>query len=132
MARDKIRLCLISRCCRVHDFCPHKIKPFSTKSGLFNPSPWTRCDNPSIAHLTVSFRSNCKCEELFHDCLSRVSSQTADSLGRFYFNFLKLKCIDIRHPPRSAPFSILSDTITLSKLILLKSFVPQMFSVVES
>ena len=30
------------RCCRVHDFCPHKIKPFSSKSGLFNASPWTK------------------------------------------------------------------------------------------
>ena len=46
------------------------------------------------------FRSNCECEKIFLDCLHQVSSLTADSLGRFYFNFLQLKCIDIRHPAR--------------------------------
>ena len=46
------------------------------------------------------FRSNCECEKLFSDCLHQVESVTADSLGRFYFNFLQLMCIDIRHPPR--------------------------------
>jgi len=76
----------VDRCCRAHDHCPHKIKSFSSKQGLLNSTPYTK--------------SNCKCDEIFYNCLKNSNSSTGNSVGNFYFNILNLQCIDMRQPKR--------------------------------
>jgi len=76
----------VDRCCRAHDHCPHKIKSFSSKQGLLNSTPYTK--------------SNCKCDEIFYNCLKNSNSSTGNSVGNFYFNILNLQCIDMRQPQR--------------------------------
>eukprot|EP00092_Neocalanus_flemingeri_P037971 GFUD01041336.1.p1 GENE.GFUD01041336.1~~GFUD01041336.1.p1 ORF type:complete len:337 (-),score=54.09 GFUD01041336.1:121-1131(-) len=76
----------VDRCCRAHDHCPDKIKSFSRKQGLLNSTPYTK--------------SNCECDRRFFNCLKNSNSSAGDSVGKFYFNFLNLQCIDLRHPER--------------------------------
>lgn len=76
----------VDRCCRAHDHCPDKIKSFSRKQGLLNSTPYTK--------------SNCECDKNFFNCLKNANSSAGNSVGSFYFNFLNLQCIDMRHPER--------------------------------
>jgi len=76
----------VDRCCRAHDHCPDKIKSFSRKQGLLNSTPYTK--------------SNCECDRRFYNCLKKSNSSTGASVGNFYFNFLNLQCIDLRHPEK--------------------------------
>jgi len=76
----------VDRCCRFHDHCPDKIKSFSKKQGLLNSTPYTK--------------SNCECDRIFFNCLKNANSGAGNSVGKFYFNFLNLQCIDMRHPEK--------------------------------
>ena len=47
--------------------------------------------------LTVVFRSNCVCDQIFSDCLKKVDTFTADTLGSFYFRSNR-ECLTMAHP----------------------------------
>ncbi|KAK2714551.1 hypothetical protein QYM36_008942 [Artemia franciscana] len=66
----------IDRCCRAHDHCPIKIKPFKRKYGLTNISLYTK--------------SHCDCDGEFEMCLRATKNPLADVLANFYFNVLKV------------------------------------------
>lgn len=48
------------------------------------------------------YRSHCECDSLLFDCLKKARSSTADMLGNFYFNLLKVQCIDEEDPMKCA------------------------------
>ena len=72
----------VDKCCRAHDFCPVKVKPFKAKYKVFNFAPYTK--------------SHCDCDEIFYDCLKQVNSSKADAVGDVFFNVLGIKCIEER------------------------------------
>jgi len=70
----------VDRCCRAHDHCPVKVKGFRSRYGLQNFSPSTK--------------SHCACDERFFSCLREANSQKADTVGKIFFNFLKMQCME--------------------------------------
>jgi len=70
----------VDRCCRAHDHCPVKVKAFRSRYGLQNFSPSTK--------------SHCACDERFFTCLREANSQKADAVGKIFFNFLKMQCME--------------------------------------
>jgi len=70
----------VDRCCRAHDHCPVKVKGFRSRYGLQNFSPSTK--------------SHCDCDERFFNCLREVQSNKADAVGKLFFNFLKIQCME--------------------------------------
>ena len=85
----------LDRCCRAHDLCPAKLKPFASRAGLDNPSFYTKLGISDFTSVTSIFcRSHCLCEERFHSCLVAANTTAAASLGNFYFNLLNLHCVD--------------------------------------
>merc|ERR1712227_235227 len=75
----------LDKCCRQHDHCPIKIKPFSNTYGLFNLfSPYTK--------------SHCQCDEIFYDCLKAANSEIADNIGKLFFNVIEMECIQSAEP----------------------------------
>lgn len=69
----------IDICCRAHDHCPVRLKPFRNDYGLFNIALYTK--------------SHCECDTDFYRCLREIRSKTADMLGNLYFNVMKLQCL---------------------------------------
>lgn len=69
----------IDICCRAHDHCPIRLKPFRNDYGLLNIALYTK--------------SHCECDADFYRCLREVRSRTADMLGNLYFNVMKLQCL---------------------------------------
>lgn len=69
----------IDLCCRAHDHCPIRSKPFRNDYGLLNLALYTK--------------SHCDCDADFYSCLRDVRSRTADMLGNLYFNIMKLQCL---------------------------------------
>ena len=47
--------------------------------------------------ITVVFRSNCVCDQIFSDCLKKVDTFTANTLGSFYFRSNR-ECLTMAHP----------------------------------
>ncbi|XP_021961260.1 uncharacterized protein LOC110856975 [Folsomia candida] len=78
----------LDKCCRSHDLCPRKVLAFRAAYNLVNWSFYTK--------------SHCECDAAFYDCLKQASSTnpTAELMGNFYFNVLRMQCIDEEHPPR--------------------------------
>jgi len=70
----------VDRCCRAHDHCPVKVKGFRSRYGLQNFSPSTK--------------SHCACDDQFFRCLKEINSQKADTVGKIFFNFLKMQCME--------------------------------------
>ena len=70
---------LVDSCCRAHDHCPIRLKPFRSGYGLVNLSLYTK--------------SHCLCDDLFLSCLKSTNSPMANMLGNLYFNVLKFGCI---------------------------------------
>lgn len=66
-------------CCRAHDHCPIRLKPFRNDYGVLNIALYTK--------------SHCDCDADFYRCLRDVRSRTADMLGNLYFNVMKLQCM---------------------------------------
>ncbi|XP_022238478.1 uncharacterized protein LOC111085211 [Limulus polyphemus] len=66
-------------CCRAHDHCPIKVKGLQTGYGIFNWSFYTK--------------SHCDCDREFKKCLKISRSRVADLMGNFYFNVLKVQCL---------------------------------------
>lgn len=69
----------IDICCRAHDHCPIRLKPFRNDYGVFNIALYTK--------------SHCDCDADFYRCLREAHSKTADMLGNLYFNVMKLQCL---------------------------------------
>lgn len=74
----------IDICCRAHDHCPIRLKPFRGDYGIYNMAFYTK--------------SHCDCDADFYKCLREVRSKSADVLGNLYFNVMRLQCI---RPERS-------------------------------
>jgi len=69
----------LDKCCRSHDHCPVKVKPFQRRYGLFN--------------LGVYTKSHCVCDDLFYNCLKTVNETQANAVGDFYFNIIGVQCL---------------------------------------
>lgn len=69
----------IDICCRAHDHCPIRLKPFRNDYGVINIGLYTK--------------SHCDCDADFYRCLREAHSRTADMLGNLYFNVMKLQCM---------------------------------------
>lgn len=72
---------IVDSCCRAHDLCPIRLRPFRKDYGLgYNFSIYTK--------------SYCTCDDSFYHCLKSTNSTMADMIGNFYFNFMKFGCIE--------------------------------------
>jgi len=69
----------VDNCCRAHDHCPVRIKPFHYGYGLINFSVYTK--------------SHCECDDEFLLCLRQTNHPLADIVGNFYFNVMQFGCI---------------------------------------
>jgi len=74
------------KCCRSHAHCPYNIGGFSKDYGLFNYRFYTIFD--------------CRCHEIFHDCLQDLNTTISDVVGNHYFNVIGFKCF--RYQPQEA------------------------------
>merc|ERR1712062_910305 len=77
----------VDKCCRAHDHCPVKVKPFSSNYGANNYHLYTK--------------SHCACDDLFYECLKTAAatgSQRARSIGNLFFNVLSLQCAAPTYP----------------------------------
>ncbi|XP_070573683.1 uncharacterized protein [Ptychodera flava] len=68
------------KCCRAHDHCRPNVKSFEHRYHMTNPSLW--------------LMSHCSCDRTFYNCMKRARTQTADEVGRLFFNGLNMKCFD--------------------------------------
>ncbi|XP_063698217.1 phospholipase A2-like [Culicoides brevitarsis] len=72
----------VDKCCRDHDFCDSMDRG-QAKNGLKNTF--------MIAKL------HCKCDKEFRDCLQRINTKLANTIGRLYFS-IQDKCYREAHP----------------------------------
>ena len=71
-------------CCRQHDTCLDVIDPGRSKHGLVNPG---------------FFRaSSCDCDKQFSNCLEKVDTVVASTVGYIYFSVLRLQCFRKEYP----------------------------------
>lgn len=73
----------VDTCCRAHDHCPVRLKPFTTDYGLVN---WS-----------MSTKSHCDCDVDFNECLLSVNSTLSNVIRTLYFRFIGLQCIDVEN-----------------------------------
>lgn len=73
----------VDACCRAHDHCPIRLRPFTTDYGIIN---WS-----------MSTRSHCDCDADFNQCLMAVNSTLSNVIRVLYFRFVGLQCIDIEN-----------------------------------
>ena len=67
------------RCCRDHDICPVKIRPYQSRYNLTNNSIYTK--------------SHCMCDDLLFECLKKTNTSAAQVMGAIYFNLVQVPCI---------------------------------------
>lgn len=72
----------LDACCRAHDHCPIRLRPWTSDYGLIN---WS-----------VSTRSHCDCDAEFNSCLAQVNSTLSNVLRVVYFRFIGLQCIEFQ------------------------------------
>ncbi|KAL3319757.1 Phospholipase A2, group III, partial [Cichlidogyrus casuarinus] len=65
-------------CCRAHDHCLDQIHTGATSGNFTN----------TYSHTL----SHCDCDDKFMQCLMRSEDQTADVVGRVFFNIVGAKC----------------------------------------
>jgi len=70
----------LDSCCRQHDHCPVKVKAFQYRYGMINLHPYTKV--------------HCQCDDDFYNCLKDVSNEQGDAVGKFFFNFLNVQCLE--------------------------------------
>jgi len=70
---------MVDSCCRAHDHCPIRLKPFAADYGLIN---WS-----------MSTRSHCDCDLDFNDCLKQVNSKLSNVIKALYFRLVGSQCI---------------------------------------
>lgn len=78
----------VDACCRAHDHCPIRLKPFSADYQLIN---WS-----------MSTRSHCDCDQDFNDCLTALNSTLSNVIKVLYFRFVGLQCIDLEGRKQNA------------------------------
>lgn len=71
----------VDACCRAHDHCPIRLKPFAADYQLIN---WS-----------MSTRSHCDCDLDFNDCLAALNSTLSNVIRTLYFRFVGLQCINL-------------------------------------
>lgn len=69
----------MDRCCRDHDICPVKIRPYQSRYNLTNNSIYTK--------------SHCVCDDLLYECLKQTNTSTAQVMGTIYFNLVQVPCV---------------------------------------
>lgn len=72
----------LDKCCRAHDLCSVKVKPFQSRYGILNVAPYTK--------------THCSCDQMFYHCLKKVNSAQSAGVGKLFFNLLHIKCIEER------------------------------------
>nr|CAD7453941.1 unnamed protein product [Timema tahoe] len=70
----------IDKCCRSHDICPAKVRAHDSRYDLKNTDFYTK--------------SHCECDRRLYECLKATGRATADTMGSFYFNILRVPCVD--------------------------------------
>ncbi|XP_075220096.1 uncharacterized protein LOC142323780 isoform X2 [Lycorma delicatula] len=70
----------LDKCCRTHDICPSKVRPGTTRYDLTNNAIYTK--------------SHCTCDLNFMRCLKNTNNPTANLMGNFYFNILRVPCLN--------------------------------------
>nr|CAD7428571.1 unnamed protein product [Timema monikensis] len=70
----------IDKCCRSHDICPAKVRAHDSRYDLKNTDFYTK--------------SHCECDRRLYECLKATRRATADTMGSFYFNILRVPCVD--------------------------------------
>lgn len=71
-------------CCRQHDQCFDTINANQTKYGLKNRGLITL--------------SHCDCDDEFYQCLREVNTPVSHSIGKLFFNILRVKCFRKDYP----------------------------------
>uniref|UniRef100_A0A336LL42 Phospholipase A2 n=1 Tax=Culicoides sonorensis TaxID=179676 RepID=A0A336LL42_CULSO len=69
----------VDRCCRTHDLCPSKVRPYQKRYELENNSLYTK--------------SHCTCDDMLFSCLKHSNSSAGNLLGTIYFNLVQVPCI---------------------------------------
>ncbi|XP_063703588.1 uncharacterized protein LOC134833256 [Culicoides brevitarsis] len=70
----------VDRCCRTHDLCPSKVRPYQKRYELENNSLYTK--------------SHCTCDDMLFSCLKHSNSSAGNLLGTIYFNLVQVPCIE--------------------------------------
>ncbi|KAF4529394.1 hypothetical protein B566_EDAN003485 [Ephemera danica] len=83
----------LDRCCRTHDLCPVKVRPFQTRFNLTNAAIFSK------AFFFLIKESHCECDDALFRCLKNARSATADVLGNIYFNIVQVPCLEHVLPP---------------------------------
>ncbi|XP_057308975.1 phospholipase A2-like [Hydractinia symbiolongicarpus] len=86
----------VDRCCRTHDHCPRNLNGGTSGYGTVNTGKYTASD--------------CECDAEFKSCLkavpkgkwyqigTRLQYGSARLIGRMFFDWLKMKCLDFEGP----------------------------------
>ncbi|BFZ05383.1 hypothetical protein BsWGS_08422 [Bradybaena similaris] len=89
-------------CCRDHDTkCPIYILAGESKYGVKNNEIYTISD--------------CRCDARFYDCLARAGTITANSVGDMFFNFIRVKCLQVQNADAGTAPSNIQGTIQHSR-----------------
>jgi hypothetical protein len=72
----------LDACCRAHDHCPIRLRPFSADYQLIN---WS-----------MSTRSHCDCDLDFDQCLTALNTTLSNVIKTLYFRFVGLQCLDVQ------------------------------------
>lgn len=75
----------LDRCCRAHDHCPVKVKPFQSRYGVRNLHPYTKV--------------YCDCDDRFYSCLKEAGDEKANAVGNLFFNMIGVQCIQEERRP---------------------------------
>lgn len=67
----------VDRCCRTHDLCPSKVRPYQKRYELENNSLYTK--------------SHCTCDDMLFSCLKFSNSSAGNLLGTIYFNLVQVR-----------------------------------------
>nr|CAD7569316.1 unnamed protein product [Timema californicum] len=94
----------IDKCCRSHDICPVKVRAHDSRYDLKNTDFYTKKNHPteirtsispsSAVELNTTSASHCECDRRLYECLKATRRATADTMGSFYFNILRVPCVD--------------------------------------
>lgn len=54
----------------------------------------------NISVYILYYRSNCKCDEQFYNCLKKSATTLSKAIGKTYFNILQPQCFKLEHPSK--------------------------------
>lgn len=72
-------------------YLPHIIDSYIYRFFMFNVTDECKYLNMKIKNY-LNFRSHCECDRKFQQCLNKVNSSTAHTLGVIFFNIVKVMC----------------------------------------